>query len=119
MEKGELPAGLGVVRIEPAAARGTFGVVRIVCAGVEGGWHPTEHMAGFAALTPDGLPHPQNRVLDARPDPADPRKIRILLNAPPHDACRIGYGMGFNPYCNVVDEADMPLCAFSPMVITV
>jgi sialate O-acetylesterase len=115
MERGENTVGPQVVRIETVAARTTHGAVRIVCTGVEGSWRPTEHMSGFTARTPDGLPHPQNMVLNARPDPADPQHIRVLLNAPPHESCRVAYGMGFSPYCNVVDEADMPLCAFSQM----
>jgi hypothetical protein len=36
------------------------------------------------------------------------------LNRPPDAKMQVTYGMGANPYCNVTDENDMPLCAFGP-----
>jgi len=47
-----------------------------------------------------------------RPAGAKGMLVRLLLGAPPDEALRVGYGLGINPYCNVVDEADMPLCTF-------
>ncbi len=34
------------------------------------------------------------------------------MNLPMEPGNYLGYGEGLFPYCNVVDEADMPLCAF-------
>jgi len=31
---------------------------------------------------------------------------------------RIAYSLGLTPHCNVVDDADMPLCAFAPRAIS-
>lgn len=32
----------------------------------------------------------------------------------PDATVRVGYGLGLDPRCDLVDEADMPLCAFLP-----
>ena len=53
-------------------------------------------------------------MIDVSADRADPTAIRVLLSAPPEEGARLGYGLGFNPYCNAVDDADMPLCTFMP-----
>ena len=76
-------------------------------------------MAGFAIYQADGLPHPDIWIINASRDPEDGTAIRLLLNQPPDATVRVGYGHGADPYCNVVDETDLPLCAFEPMAETV
>lgn len=98
LEGMSLPRGLGAIRIR--------------CSGVSGVWRPADHMSGFQVFGPDGLPPRDGFVINASPDPEDPQSILVILNRPPDRDMRLAYGMGANPYCNVTDGADMPLCAF-------
>lgn len=93
------------------------GLVRLAFAGVTGGWLPTDNMAGFDVLTAAGQPHPVNHVINACRDRQDPTAIWVRLNIPLQAGEQLGYGQGLRTYCNVVDEADMPLCAFRSCVI--
>ena len=86
--------------------------VRISCCRVSGGWQPTRRMSGFSVCHADGSPVPDNRVFAANRNPGTPADIMLRLNRRPKPGECISYGRGLNPYCNVVDEADMPLCAF-------
>jgi sialate O-acetylesterase len=110
-------AGPHVVRMEGRPAHGGLTAVSVICRGVEGGWLPRTHMSGFECRTPDGKPHPDTCVVDVSADTVDPRNIRVLLGGGSLEDTRLGYGLGLSPYCNVVDEADMPLCAFLPRPI--
>jgi len=86
-------------------------LVRLTCSGVTGAWLPSDNMAGFDVLTADGKPHPVNHVINAFPDKHDPRAIQVRLNVPLQAGERLSYGHGLRPVCNVVDAADLPLCA--------
>ena len=88
------------------------GLVRLTFTGVTGKWMPADNMAGFDVLTASGQPHPVNHVINAFPDPRDPTALHVRINIPLQPGEQIGYGQGLRPYCNVTDEADMPLCAF-------
>lgn len=105
--------GPRVVRVEAVPSIDAQGTVRVVCEGVDGGWSPADHMAGFVHLSATGEPLPANPLFNAFPDPADPTAILLRLNLPAATGEQIAYGAGLNPYVNVVDAADMPLCAFS------
>jgi hypothetical protein len=52
-------------------------------------------------------------VLNAWPDNADPTSIWLKLSLPLQPGERLAYGAGLRPHCDVVDAADMPLCANS------
>jgi sialate O-acetylesterase len=108
------PNGPRLEHIERVEEARGYGAAQIVCSGVSEGWEPRQHISGFETRTPEGEPHPSFCVLNARADADDPTRIRVLLNAPPDDSCRLGYGLGLNPFCNAVDAADMPLPAFAP-----
>ena len=109
-------AGPRVVRVETVPSSTPQGTVRLVCEGVEGGWAPADHMAGFTLLSAAGQPVPGNYVYNAFRDPRDPTAILLRLNLPPQPGESIAYGQGLHPYCNVVDAADMPLCSFCSLV---
>ena len=86
-------------------------LARLTFSGVTGGWLPADNMAGFDVLTTTGQPHPVNHVINAFPDKHDPRAIQVRLNVPLQAGEFLSYGHGLRPVCNVVDEADLPLCA--------
>jgi sialate O-acetylesterase len=98
--------------------RGPMGMAYVATSGVTGGWNPRQHISGFEVRDHDGQPRDDVFLINAWVDESDLTSIRLLLTAPPDDSVRIGYGLGQNPYCNAVDDADMPLCAFMPMEIT-
>lgn len=116
-ENPTIVPGPQVTRIESGKGHGDFGVARIVCSGVSGGWQPRHHMSGFTVRTADNEPHPTLQILDVSAEETDPRNIRILLSGPVTEGTSIAYGLGLDPYCNVVDEADMPLSSFLPRLI--
>ena len=105
-----------VVRVEraPDAGNGRHRL-RIVCAGVEGGWRPADHITGFELRDGANRRHRAVGVVDAHPDPDDPRNITVILTSEGEfdPRLRIGYGLGFDPPCLAVDAADMPLPAFA------
>jgi sialate O-acetylesterase len=107
--------GLGprVKRVESVPSSTQQGTVRLVCEGVSGEWSPVDHMAGFMHLSAGGEPVPGNPVYNAFADPRDRTAILLRLNLPMQPGESIAYGQGLRPYCNVVDGADMPLCAFN------
>jgi sialate O-acetylesterase len=109
----DLPLGPSVERLERAPAWGNgLPQVRVVCSGVTGAWQPASHISGFAVRAPEHEPHPTVLIIAAERDPEDPTALRLRLSAEPDEQVRIGYGLGFDPFCNAVDEADMPLPAF-------
>lgn len=87
-------------------------MLRVNCANVNGGWHPAQHLSGFELLSTDGTPHASVRVIDVSIAPDDPSALLILLTGQINEPGVLAYGAGLNPYCNAVDEADMPLPAF-------
>lgn len=85
---------------------------RVTCTGVTGSWNPADHIAGFSIYDAEGNPIPDNYVFRVYRDPANPAAIILRTNLALKPGDLVGYGMGVNPYCNVVDDADMGLCAF-------
>ncbi|MEI6519505.1 MAG: sialate O-acetylesterase [bacterium] len=104
-------------RLEQVPVDRGLGCVRVVCRGVTSHWPVRQHISGFTVHLPDGSPHPTVFIINAAPNPIDPSNIHILLNQPPDATVRIGYGLGSNPNCNAVDDADMPMPAFAPQEI--
>ncbi len=86
-----------------------LGELRLHCTGVRGDWQPRHHMAGFGMYHADGTVHQGCWVIDASRDPDDGTVIRLVLNCPPDASTWLGYGRGADPYCNVIDAADLPL----------
>ena len=107
-------AGPRIVSLKTAATPPGPGEVKLTSRNVSGGWLPRDHMSGFSVHDASGAPHPTLEIINVSRDAADATTIRILLSGPAATDVYIAYGLGFNPYCNVVDEADRPLCAFLP-----
>jgi sialate O-acetylesterase len=104
-------------RLEQVPVDRGLGCVRVVCRGITGYWPSRQYISGFTVHLPDGSPHPTVFIINVAPNPTDPSNIYILLNQSPDATVRIGYGLGSNPNCNAVDDADMPMPAFAPQEI--
>jgi len=91
--------------------------IRLEFAGVTGGWNPVQHISGFTILTRAGAVHPILRVVNAFRAADDPTAIHLLLNTKVDGDTAVAYGLGFNPYANAVDEADIALLTFAPVVV--
>lgn len=48
-------------------------------------------------------------------DPTDPAAVILTLQQQIKETTQLIYGGGANPYCNIVDEKDIPLPAFGPV----
>jgi sialate O-acetylesterase len=109
-----------VVRVErgPDAGNGLH-QVRVVCDGVDGGWTPVSHITGFQIRDRSGQRHRSVDVVDAHPQPDDPRNIDLVVSSDGEldRDLTVGYGLGFDPPCTAVDAADMPLPAFAPQPV--
>ena len=94
-----------------------FGLVQVHCEGVEGGWNPKTHLGGFTFCSQDGTPHPSALVIEANVDAQNPKIINIITHPSADETMFLAYGLGINPYCNVVDDADQALPTFAPQPI--
>jgi sialate O-acetylesterase len=116
-DQPQIPGGPRLERLESTTSGNNLAGVRVVCSDLTGAWQP-EKIFGFSIRTAEGQPHPTLDILTVQPDPADMTMLDVRLNMPPEDpalaGATLGYGLGFDPCCNAVDAADMPLCAFLP-----
>jgi sialate O-acetylesterase len=118
LQAGSTPGAPRLLRIERGAAHPLgFGTVRVVCESVAGGWKPVSHQSGFSLCDESGAPLENVLLLDASTDATEPNVTNLLFSAPLEMEIHVAYGLGLNPYCNVVDEADQPLLAFAPQPI--
>jgi sialate O-acetylesterase len=118
LQAGSTPSAPRVVSIERGALHPLgFGKLRVICENVNGGWNPVSHQSGFSLCDENGAPLENVLLLDASADKSEPNVINLLFSAPPETKFHIAYGLGLNPYCNVVDNADQPLLAFVPQPI--
>ena len=107
--QADIPAGPRVTGVERLESPPTL---RVRCCGVVGGWLPQSNIWGFGLLDADGKLRADGQPFNAKRDPMDPASILVMFPGLPEGELTLGYGQGFNPYCNAVDEADMPLCSF-------
>jgi sialate O-acetylesterase len=96
-----------------------FPVLHLRFAGVQGRLRAAGAPAGFNVKR---APRGNGGALDiwrTELNPDGPGTVRLYLNTLP-DVARIGvgYGEGFNPYCNITDEAGMALPAFDPIWVS-
>ena len=118
LAEGSTPSSPRVVKIEKGKDQlNGFGLVRVVCEGVEGSWNPKTHIAGFQICAQDGAPHPSALLIEANADAREPNVINVLMHPSPDETMFMAYGLGLSPYCNAADEADQPLLTFSPQAI--
>lgn len=119
MQLGAAPTSPRLVRVEAGGDNPHgFGMLRVICEGVQGGWNPRHHISGFELRSPAGQLHPEAFVISADGDALDPKIINVMVSTPLGETLRLGYGLGLNPYCNAVDDGDQPLPAFLPQPVS-
>ena len=87
---------------------------------VNGGLRSAGRLAGFSVRRPDETEIPA--IFRAFVDPDSPTRVALELgvgipNEPLPPGTKLWYGWGSDPYCNLVDEADMAAPVFGPMEI--
>ena len=118
MQSGSTATAPRLAKIEkgPDQPNG-FGVARVLCDGVTGGWNPKTHISGFSICDAEGNPHQTSILIEANVDARDPKVINVIVHPSPDETMFLAYGLGLSPYCNAVDEADQPLPTFAPQPI--
>ena len=115
IQSGSTPASPHLAKIEKGTDQPNgFGVARVFCDGVTGGWQPKTHLSGFTIRDAQGNPHPTSILIEANVDARDPKIINVIVHPSPDETMFLAYGLGLSPICNVVDEADQPLPTFAP-----
>ncbi len=118
LQAGSTPRAPRLLRVERGAPTPTgYEMLRVICENAEGGWNPVLHQSGFSLCDKNGAPIKAVLLLDASADKNEPNIINLLFSAPAKTEIHVAYGLGLNPYCNVVDKADQPLLAFAPQAI--
>ncbi len=112
----DIPGGPRVSRIERVALPGgSRNALRLSFHGIAGGWVRRSVIPGFEISEPGGGYTDPLFIVEARVDEAAAdNSILLLVNRKPDAMVRVGYGLGLDPHCDLVDEADMPLCTFLP-----
>jgi sialate O-acetylesterase len=94
---------------------GGSNALRIRFGGVTGGWRRTDGIRGFTMHAAEGSgeapPFPIDAWVDAG---AGDDSVILLLSRLPARGEKVGYGLGMDPVCDLVDGADMSLCSFMP-----
>jgi sialate O-acetylesterase len=87
------------------------GVLRVKFSGVNGGLKAEGRMNGFSIHNAKGeaVPMIYRTVTDA----ADSSTILLYLGEKVPEGATLMYGAGKDPYCNIHDEADLPVPAFA------
>jgi sialate O-acetylesterase len=89
--------------------------VRVRFAEVNGRLTAPGRVSGFSIRTAQH--HLYRIIYKMEVDPASPTDVLLHLTEPcPHNAY-LWYGFGIDPYCNLVDEADMAVAVFGPVSI--
>jgi sialate O-acetylesterase len=98
---------------------GPRSAIRARFGGLAGGWTARDNIRGFEVRVPEPAYRAPLFVVNAWVDGAEGggTDVIVLLNRPAEEDARLGYGLGVNPACDLVDQADMPLCAFLPRQI--
>jgi type 1 glutamine amidotransferase len=78
------------------------------------GLSPARHIAGFSIRKEDGTPIPL--IFEAAVGKAPDTVVLKLSGAVPEKAS-LWYGYGMDPYCNLVDRADMAVPVFGPIAL--
>ncbi len=107
---GEIATGPRLARLER-----TNEYIKVVFSGVTGSLLPKDHIAGFSLRDPEGKD--LNLIYRAKVDPNDSSAVLLGVqpDLPVPDDAKLWYGYGFNPYCNLTDEADMGVLAMGPL----
>jgi sialate O-acetylesterase len=89
--------------------------LRVLFTGVTGKLRAEPRVLGFSIRTATGSQNVD--YVEATLDPKAPDAILIRGVFPRPPGVTLWYGYGWNPICNVVDGADMPVPAFGPVPI--
>ncbi len=108
IQKGPRPAGAFVDNPEGTRIRVRFMEVngRLTAAG---------RISGFSIRSAQH--HPYRIIYKMEVDKASPTDILLHLTETCPQNATLWYGFGIDPYCNVVDEADMAVPVFGPIAI--
>lgn len=89
--------------------------IRVRFTDVNGRLTSAGRVSGFSLRTAQH--HPYRLIYKMEIDPASPTDVLLhLTEACPQNAF-LWYGFGLDPYCNLVDEADMAVPAFGPLTV--
>lgn len=113
-------SGPDVLRVEFAGrAPNGLCLLTVSCSGVTGSWQGTG-LRGFSLTDANGVAIQRLRIVDAHPDPSNRLNIRVVTNVADPSAltgAHLAHGLGYDPDCRAVDEADLPLPAFAPQQV--
>lgn len=113
----KIKRGPRLEKISAGKNRLGYGEICLRFSGVQGKFLPEQGVHGFVLANAEGAPHPKRAVFQARRGAAA-NEILLRTSTPCEAGDRIFYGRGLSPICNVVDEADMALPAFSAEIPT-
>jgi len=95
---------------------GIRNAIRIEFAGLAGHWRASAGLRGFDVRLDSPERHDPLYVVNAwvERESGNGNDVIVLLNREPDRdvPLSLAYGFGTNPICELVDEADMPLCAY-------
>ena len=78
------------------------------------GLSPERHIAGFSIRKEDGTPIPL--IFEAAVGKARDTVV-LKLTGPVPEKAFLWYGYGLDPYCNLIDGADMAVPVFGPIAL--
>jgi sialate O-acetylesterase len=100
----------------PASATGwQSDVIRVSYSDVNGRLEAPDRIAGFTIHSSSGEPVPL--IFETRVDPKDGSAVLLYLDASLPAGATLRYGYGKDPYCNLLDSADMAAPVFGPMEV--
>lgn len=105
-----LMIGPKLQRIEVEPAHRTR--IRVWFSNVNGGLVSCGRPNGFTLLSKEG--RRLSIIHDIKVDKYSPNCVMLYLATPLPEGCSIIYGMGRDPYCNIVDMEDMAVPVFGP-----
>jgi sialate O-acetylesterase len=108
-KKGPL---LGPVRIDSDA-----GLIYVRYTEINGSLRAKGRVSGFSLHCPDGAEIAA--LYDAQIDPKRTDTVVLKYADKLPQGVRLAYGWGTNPYCNLVDDADMAAPCFGPLPIEI
>jgi sialate O-acetylesterase len=115
LERGPRPVSAVFTEDPPSEFRYREKAVKVTFASVNGKLRASGRVSGFSIHQGASGPLPLIYAVDI--DPADGKSILVRVTAKPPAGAVLRYGSGLDPYCNVMDEADLALPAFGPMEI--
>jgi len=98
------------------ALDGSLLKIAVEYSNVNGKLLPESHIAGFSIW--EGVTKCET-ICEAARDEKNPHRIILNLVEPLPEGGGVAYGFDTNPYCNLVDEADMAALAFLPMKVKI